>query len=105
MRVSSCGSVREVLREAQVVAHREMAHQMQGLQHDAYRRAAPAVERRALQASEVLPGDFHFAFARPHQAGEHVQERGLAAPGGPSTAQRSPWATRHSASRSAVDAP
>ena len=71
--------LREVLRKAQVVAHAEMLHEVQRLQHDADRRAAPAIEPRGVQTCEVLSRDFHLAFARPNQAGNDVKQRRLAA--------------------------
>src|SRR2546421_12718105 len=56
-----------------------MAHEMQRLKHDADRRAAPAVEPHAVELAQALAGDLDLAFARPDQAGDDVQQGGLAA--------------------------
>src|SRR5918992_5448183 len=62
--------MREILCKAQVVAHREVAHEVQRLEHHAHRGAAPAIARRALELAKVLSGNLHLARARADEAGK-----------------------------------
>jgi len=77
------------LREAQVVAHGEVAHQVKRLQDvpTVAPRQRSSSRRRASAGSRR---DLDVAFGGPDQACDHVQQRGLTAARGPSTASARP---------------